>query len=421
MAEWIPGSVPRILCSISDFETFALLFDYNGITFEEFTRDIAVKNSRRREMADILLQASLIVSSIAIKVNLANGDLHPRNLLVNVQPHYSSRRVVLFANTKQSVTIQYESNMLVTVADWANWRSLVPYGSSRSGFSRSRSGSHSNSPIFVPPSASVLLFDINKFAIKFDSIARDFAEAPVGFFGPFTVKTVKELLELTITGEIPDIFDDISTWHIRVYHSFKDPHSSIGPKPTNLKRGRKRKHLNDAAKSAAYRRRKVDPLDLNALADVATSLIESPRVDSVSENVLIDLFGFRYLDSIPGLLLSWSTVCQGLGVFCDSLIEKSSYVTYYSGYIISPSELLDMQDWQKSHCRSISKLRSSIDGIRFPSPVLGVGSFINSSTSPSGANADYIVKDNGRVIVKALRDISPYDEILIDYNIGWDQ
>ncbi len=424
MAEWIPGSVPRILCSISDSETSALLFDYNGITLEEFSRDIAVKNSRQREVADILFQASLIVMSLAIKTNLANGDLHSRNLLVKVLPHSSLRRFVLFGDSEQSVTIEYESKLLVTVADWANWNTLVPYGKSRSGFSRSRSGSQSNAGNFVPPSAASLLFDILKFVVKFDSIARLFVEAPAGFSGLLGLGKIKELLELKVSGVFPDVFMDISTWQVRVYHFFTDPHPPIALAPTKSKRGRKRRHQDDAARSAAYRlRKKAKTSDhLNVLADFAVSLIEEFPHDQVpSENVLFDVFGYRYMDSIPGLLLSWSTVCRGLGVFCDSVIERNSYITYYSGYILDQSELENMKDWQKSHCRAISKLRSWIDGIRFPSPVLGVASFINSSTSPSGANATFVVEDSGRVRVHALSDIPSYAEILIDYNIGWDQ
>lgn len=362
--------------------------------------------------------------AIAIKVNLENGDLHARNLLVSVMPHSSLRRIIFYQNTERSISIEYESNLLVTVADWANWRSLVPYGQSRSGFSRSRSGSQSNSPTFIPPSVSSLLFDIFKFVIKYDSIARDFVESSAGVFSPFGIQAVKEALELRISGEVPDIFTDLTDWHVREYHFFTDPHAPLlDTQTTKTKRGRKRVHPNDAAKSAAYRRRKKGKTsnDLNDLANFAVSLIESSHADPPSENVLIDLFGFRYLGSIPGLLLSWSTVCQGLGVFCDSGIQRHSYITYYSGYILSVSELRDMQDWQKSHCRCISKMRSSIDGLRFPSPVMGVGSFINSSTSRSGANATFFVEESGRVIVKALRDITQYEEILIDYNIGWDQ
>ena len=144
MADWIPRSIPRLLRRLDDVQVLAT--DYNGLTFESFLRNRhSTGTIDPAVVCDILFQASFIASALAITMNISNRDLHARNLLVARLPFPSRRRVCLLSPRAEAAYIEYESDILVTVIDWALADPHLPYetSSSSSASQTDRAARHS--------------------------------------------------------------------------------------------------------------------------------------------------------------------------------------------------------------------------------------------------------------------------------------
>jgi hypothetical protein len=262
-----------------------------------------------------------------------------------------------------------------------------------------------------------------------------------------------------------DPLTDLRQFDFRVFHSFHAPMDLRLTHPVVLgtletaaikkprHRGRPRVYGSNAEKLRAYRQRKkqrsasgpapnaappppvptTDRFELFLLATAAslTHVNENspsnglpPSRSNVAASsppaetyVPIDLFGFEY-DSAK-VLIDWSTVCSGLGVFAKADIEKDEVLTAYEGPRLShTSALKDLPGWATSHYKNLSYMREVIEGIRVPAPGRGIASFANSARGVAGrsANACFSKSDNG-VHLTSLCPIRLGEEILVDYLI----
>ena len=133
MADWIPKSIPRILAAFDDLRCLA--FDYGGTTLETTLKNLCRNNSNTSLVTDILFQASFIVSALAVSLNIAHTDLHPRNIVVSRLPVPSARRVCLLGPSGEHSYIDYNSDVFVSIVDWVLAEPHVPYGGSSAGSS----------------------------------------------------------------------------------------------------------------------------------------------------------------------------------------------------------------------------------------------------------------------------------------------
>lgn len=136
----------------------------------------------------------------------------------------------------------------------------------------------------------------------------------------------------------------------------------------------------------------------------------------------VDLFGYKHYGGFGcWVYIDWSRVCNGLGVFARADIPKGAVISDYPGFVITKEFCDKMEDWQFSHLRHLSYLKTFTDGIRVPSEAGGIGPFINSSAGTDfPSNAEFILNRNETgTLVYAKDPIKEGDEILIDYQIGW--
>lgn len=426
--------------------------DYNGITLEDFTKNIMIKNELTRDIVDILFQLSIIAAVLSIKKNLKNTDLHPRNVLVRRLTVPSLRTVVIWnADGTTRFAFSYESALLVTIVDWILSSNDIPYSRPRSSSSRNLSsqskqsegsGTGNRSGIWQPPSIPTLLLDALHHLKKFDSSVRFFEELGPGVFSLLTSTRITEILrlkQLNGPAEVPDLFVDLVPWNFRIYHKFSRPRELtplMAPPDSPKRRGPKRKWKGPRANAEkcrhmrAVKRRRLlsESSPLLLLAEAASERTEdlpmphAPVPNDQLEISCIDLFGYNHYGGFGfEVYIDWSEVCDGLGVFARDAIPKGTLISDYPGLIITKAIRDTMEDWQLSHLRRDSLLKTYIDGSRVPSPSQGIGPFINSSAGTGiTPNAQFRVveSENGSVVI-AIDDIRRGQEILIDYQIGW--
>lgn len=427
-------------------------------------RNIPVMNSRTREIVDILFQLSLIVLVLSIKVNLKNTDLHYRNVLVRRLAVPSLRTIVIWNEDGTSrFSYSFTSNLLVTVVDWILCENHVPYGDSkfslsqRSSLSKSRGASSPSSKQTMPspgqlkswhpPCVFLLLLDLLARVRESETATKHFFGILPGFFTLFQNNEINDIIGLQPNGiyEVPDQLTNLSTWNFRVYHSFSRPlydslsindSLSIAPPASPKRRGPKRKWLGpnanaDKCRQVRYsKKRKLlaechPHLLLAEIALVPPEIAPTQRgslTQHPGRNFSIDIFGYNLYGGFGvNVLIDWSTVCMGLGVFAGASISKGTVISDYPGIVITTEFRKTMQAWQFSHLRHLSYLKTLVDGIRVPNEAQGIGPFINSSAGTSKPpNAEFrLNKDQTGTIVSAICDIQENEEVLIDYQIGW--
>lgn len=435
--------MPRLLKAIPAERI--LVVDYNGVTLEEFTNDTASSSTKEditRDIVDVLFQLSFIVATISIKKNLKNTDLHNRNILVRRLPTPSLRTLAVWnGDGTRRYAFSYESSLLVTIVDWVLFSSDVPYSRSRSCSSRNSSNSQSGlTSAYHPPCIPFLLWQSLQYLRKFDCAARIFQELGYGVFSLLSNTKIVDVLNLKYKGppDLPDISTDLISWNFRTYHFFIAPSQLTRSVTTSPKRpGPKRKWMGPRANAQkcrhyrALKKRKLraesDPL--LSLAVAAEILVEGPMLgeenfpNSDQINPLrIDLFCNDHYGGFKAkVCIDWSDVCGGLGVFAKAVIPKGTLISDYPGLIITKEVRDTLEDWQLSHLRRHSYLRTFVDGNRVPSPSQGVGPFINSSAGTNmTANAEFRVNRNDNSSqIYATNYIRRGQEILIDYQIGW--
>lgn len=202
---------------------------------------------------------------------------------------------------------------------------------------------------------------------------------------------------------------DVSEWKkvapktfVRKYDFYEGFDSKPGP-------GRPRIYRSEAERKKAYRARiagkqYIPPSDNS---DIFNNDLYDSDVVAVSER--------------PG---------KGLCLEARSSIRRGEFISAYAGppaliryeflgIEVSKEEADKMRPWQKTHLRSLSKLRTAIDGVRTPRCLQGVASLANSSRLERNldANSKFVHSPDESVIyLVALTDIEPFTEILTDYS-----
>jgi uncharacterized protein len=100
----------------------------------------------------------------------------------------------------------------------------------------------------------------------------------------------------------------------------------------------------------------------------------------------------------------------GLGLFATKLIKKSAYIATYRGRRISSGEAAELEERGSRYMFELNS-RWVIDG----SPRYNVARYMNHSCRP---NAEPYIRKARKIIFKALRAITPGEEIT--YNYGRD-
>jgi len=93
---------------------------------------------------------------------------------------------------------------------------------------------------------------------------------------------------------------------------------------------------------------------------------------------------------------------EGRGMFAMLPIAKGEIVTVWGGDVVPTAVFKDLADYQKSQSAQVA------DGFHLVSSKPGPGDFINHSCD---ANAGL----QGQIVIVALRDIAPGEEVCIDY------
>jgi SET domain-containing protein len=103
----------------------------------------------------------------------------------------------------------------------------------------------------------------------------------------------------------------------------------------------------------------------------------------------------------------------GLGLFAVRAIKRNGYIATYRGPLL-PADEADRREERGARYMFILTKRWTIDG----SPRWNVARYINHSCYP---NATPVTR-KGRIVIIALRNISPGEEITYDYGeeyLGW--
>ena len=382
----------------------------------------------KRNFFDVLFQLYWIITLVAVKTNTVHGDFHIDQILVERLPRECTRRYVAH-NSEKKFILSYSSNWSVCIVDWALSAAFIPYTRSRSTSSHSRRTQSNPIGSFPFPNSTYI------FAIIDDAMRAN--PKAYGKLGPFfEVHSGLSFFRLGMFDVLDpkrsfshDIYptENLTSYKFALYYDWAQQNEALTipnpiPKPSGS-RGRPRKYANDAERAKAYRQRKAGgpaivnsaPTDTRSDDDFQEEAEASyPRLGAID-----DLFGLIY--DTPNIIIQKSMICESLGVFACKNVPSGTRLTEYCGQILSWNAINGLDEWQKTHLRALSKMHSSIDGIRLPQVCMGVGSFVNSSDGTNfQPNASFSVDDtSNRAYITSIRDILQGEEILVDYNYDW--
>ena len=382
----------------------------------------------KRHLFDILFQLYWIITLVAVKINIVHGDFHIDQILVERLPQECTRRYIAY-NAEKKFIFSYSSNWNVCIVDWALSAAFIPYTRSRSASSQSRRTQSNPIGSFPFPNTTyifAIIDDVMRANPKAYGKLGTFVDMPVGltFFrmGMFDVLEPKKSFSHDLNA-----LENLTKLKFGLYFDWtrREEALQVGlplRRPNGL-RGRPRKYATNAERKKAYRQRKAGVSPAAPVADShADSDDESPSLEEASYpriGVITDLFGLIY--DTTNILVHNSMVCNSLGVFASLNVPSGTFLTEYCGPIISSDDIKGLDEWQKTHLRALSKMHSSIDGIRLPQVFMGVGSFVNSSDGTNfQPNAKFSIDDvANRAYITSIRDIPQGEEILVDYNYDY--
>ncbi|MCW5873135.1 MAG: SET domain-containing protein [Anaerolineales bacterium] len=104
----------------------------------------------------------------------------------------------------------------------------------------------------------------------------------------------------------------------------------------------------------------------------------------------------------PALEIRQEATVEGRGMFAVQPIPRGAVVAIWGGDVVPTAAFKDLADYQKSQSAQVA------DGFYLVSSKPGPGDFINHSCD---ANAGL----QGQIVIVALRDITPGEEVCIDY------
>jgi hypothetical protein len=385
-------------------------------------------HKNKRHLFDILFQLYWIITLVAVKINIVHGDFHIDQILVERLPVECTRRYIVY-NAEKKFIFSYSSNWNVCIVDWALSSAFIPYTRSRSASSLSRRTQSNPIGSFPFPNTTyifAIIDDVMRANKKAYGKLGTFIEMPAGltFFrmGMFDVLDPKKSFSHDLNA-----LENLTKLKFGLYFDWSRPDNALQlsqpiPRPAS-RRGRPRKYANNAERKKAYRQRKAGVISTAPVADPdANSDEESLSLEEASYpriGVLYDLFGLIY--DTTNIFIQNSMICNSLGVFASQNVPSGTRLTEYCGQILSRDEIKGLDEWQKTHLRALSKMHSSIDGIRLPQVFLGVGSFVNSSDGTNfQPNAKFSVDhEANKAYIISIRDILQGEEILVDYNYDW--
>lgn len=129
----------------------------------------------------------------------------------------------------------------------------------------------------------------------------------------------------------------------------------------------------------------------------------------------------RGLEEDSDLFLAESKIPgAGRGLFTRFGIKKNQIITWYTGKIQTREEKITSHD--KSHTITLVPGELAISGLKEPQIGNGAGSFVNHSDRPNAVAIRSSISEWGStpiVLLKALSDIEPGEEIFINYGRGY--
>lgn len=422
---------------------------YAGATVDDSLDDLGGALQNASDIDSFVIQAIWNFSLSACFAGLYYSDLHLENIVLRRIPPCRLRYAISNSNG-HTVGIDFPTTFTVGVVDHV-LDTKIPYtrmNRRRSSRSSSSSRSADSDPFFfvhiMTMNAVLLLIKKrchtkrlnNSVTARTDMWIRFFGTIGASSFVWFTsfVRLIMNgptdsgcvaltLPSFQVIGE-PDEIDELlrqlgtdslsddlpwnyfDKFHYGSYFFFSRDFNIYGNvfqnknAPARLSRGRPRLYLSNAEKQKAYRLRYLFR-KASVVSDRGTGL---------------DIFSISAYDTTL-VYINFSLCCPGLGVFARVRIRKGSYITRYDGCLLSREIADALKPWQKTHLRSRDRLADCLDGMRLPCPLHGVASFINSSRGSScRSNAIFKrSKDDLTIYAKALRDIEPNEEIMIDY------
>lgn len=136
---------------------------------------------------------------------------------------------------------------------------------------------------------------------------------------------------------------------------------------------------------------------------------------------------FVDLDAVPcvgnGVSVSPSSIPNaGNGLFAERAFTRGDVVTFMDGFTLSDRDVRDREPHQLSHVRTLMTHFLVIDGLKEPFEGAGGGSFANDSLCPKRNNArfetwrcDDLSRFNTVIVLRAVRDIAPGEEVFVSY------